>query len=53
MIGIREASQSYGRKSETFELSEVPCGSTLVFARRPSGESAPMDLEGRAGASMT
>jgi len=53
MIGIREASQSYGHKSETFELSEVPCGSTLVFARRPSGESAPMDLEGRAGSSGT
>jgi len=40
MIGIREASQLSGRKSETFELSEVPDDGTLVFARRSSVETA-------------
>jgi len=39
MIGIREASQSFGHKSETFELSDVPCHSTLEFAPKSPGES--------------
>ena len=37
MIGIREASQSFGRKLESFELSEVPRGDTLGFAHQPLG----------------
>ena len=44
MIGIREASQSCGRKSDAFELSEVP-HSTIEFARRPSGENTCMDSD--------
>jgi len=50
MIGIREASQSFGHKSETFELSAVLRDDTLEFARRPSeGESAWMDPEAYTG----
>ena len=45
MIGIREANQPCGRN---FELSEVPCYSTLQFARSPSGECPLADLEGHA-----
>jgi len=50
MIGIREASQSFRRKSETFELSVVLRDDTLEFARVSSeGESAWMDPEVYAG----
>jgi len=40
MIGIREATQSCGRKSETFELSEVPNDNPLEFARRFSEDES-------------
>jgi len=41
MIGIREATQSFGRKSDTFELSEVFRDDAIEFAHRSSeGESA-------------
>ena len=49
MVGIREASQSYGRKSDAFELSEVVHYSTIVFAYRSSGEDPEMDPEARVG----
>ena len=51
MIGIREAGQSYGRKSDTFELSEVPRHSTIVFAHGPPGENPWIDPEAHAGPS--
>jgi len=51
MIGIREASQSYRPKSETFQLSEVPCDGIVVFAHKPPGENARADLEACAGPS--
>jgi len=49
MVGVREASQSYGRESDAFELSEVVYDSTIVFAYRSSGENPEMDPEARAG----
>ena len=51
MVGIREASQSFGNESDTFELSGPPRDDTLEFARRSLGESTSMDLEACAGPS--
>ena len=52
IVGLREASQSSGPKSETFELSGLPDEATTEFARRPAlTESELVDLETRAGPS--
>jgi len=45
MIGLREASQSFGNKSEPFELSKVTRTDALEFARRPSGDNTYIDPE--------
>ena len=55
MVGLREAGHSPGRKSDAFELSEMPNDDTVVFARvnqrAVSSESTWMDVEVRAGPS--
>jgi len=53
VIGLREAGQEFGSKSEPSELSELPGDDTVEFSRinrrRFSGENALVDLGARAG----
>ena len=44
MIGLREASQSSGCKSQTFELSAVSRVYPLEFAHHPSGDDTQMEV---------